>query len=187
MPTAGTASRATGVVAMVLLTAVVVLGILASRRGRVPGVPRFTALNLHQFLSLTAVVFLAAHILTAVAIPFAHVKVVAAVVPFVSSYQPVWLGLGAVSLDLTVALVVTSLLRRQIGRRAWRAVHWLAYVCWPTALAHSIGTSRDMRSGRLLDLAVGCILTVLAAAGWRLTGPLRLSGAPRKSARSPRN
>jgi sulfoxide reductase heme-binding subunit YedZ len=75
------------------------------------------------------------------------------------------------------ALIVTSLLRRHIGRRCWRAVHWLAYACWPVALAHSIGSSPGMRGGRLLDLAAACILAVLAATGWRLASALR--AAPR--------
>jgi len=71
------------------------------------------------------------------------------------------------------AIIVTSLLRRRIGRRPWRAVHWLAYVSWPVALAHSIGSSTDMRSGPLLDLAVVCTLAVLAATAWRVAGTLR--------------
>ena len=173
MPTLGTASLFTGVISMVLLTAVVVLGVLVNRQGRLPGLPRFAGLSLHRYLSLLAIGFLVVHILTAIADPFAGIGLAAAIIPFVSAYKPVWLGLGAVSFDLMAALIVTSLLRRHIGRRTWRAVHWLAYVCWPVALAHSIGSNADMRSGRLRDLAAACILAVLAAAGWRLAGTLR--------------
>jgi methionine sulfoxide reductase heme-binding subunit len=177
MPTLGTASLVTGVVSMVLLTAVVVLGVLVNRQGRLPGLPRFAGLSLHRYLSLLAVGFLAVHVVTAVADPFAGIRLAAAIVPLASASRPVWIGLGAASFDLMAALILTSLLRRHIGRRAWRAVHWLAYACWPAALAHSIGSSPDMRSGRLLDLTIGCILAVLAAAGWRLTAALR--GVPR--------
>jgi methionine sulfoxide reductase heme-binding subunit len=177
MPTLGTASLVTGVVSMVLLTAVVVLGVLVNRQGRLPGLPRFAGLSLHRYLSLLAIGFLAVHIVTAVADPFAGIRLAAAIVPLASASRPVWIGLGAASFDLMAALILTSLLRRHIGRRAWRAMHWLAYACWPAALAHSIGSSPDMRSGRLLDLTVGCILAVLAAAGWRLTAALR--GVPR--------
>jgi sulfoxide reductase heme-binding subunit YedZ len=67
-----------------------------------------------------------------------------------------------------VALVVTSLLRRRLGRRAFRATHWLAYACWPAAVAHSIGAGGGMRSGRLLDLAVACVVAPAAATAWRL-------------------
>ena len=57
-----------------------------------------------------------------------------AVVPFQTDYRPLWLGLGTVASDLLVALALTSLVRRRLGYRAWRGLHWLAYACWPVAL-----------------------------------------------------
>jgi methionine sulfoxide reductase heme-binding subunit len=61
------------------------------------------------------------------------------VVPFISGYQTFWLGLGVVAIELLLALVVTSLLRTRIGRRAWRTVHWACYACWPIAVIHGLG------------------------------------------------
>ena len=153
---------------MVLLSAVVVLGILLDRRVRLPGLPRFAGLSLHRYISLLAVGFLALHILTAVVGPY--IPVAAIVVPFISGS---WLGLGAVATDLLIAVVVTSLWRRHLSYRAWRLVHWLAYACWPAALAHSLGTGGGMRGGRLLDLAVVCAVAVVAAVCWRLAASLR--------------
>lgn len=176
MPTMGTASAATGVVSMVLLSAVVLLGILVDRRVRLPGRPRFAGVSLHRFLSLLAVAFVALHILTAVIAPYARIGLAAIVVPFASGYARGWLALGTVATDLLAALVATSLLRRHLRYRAWRAVHWLAYACWPTALAHSLGTGNGMRSGRLLYLAIACAAPVLAAAAWRLAASLRSAG-----------
>jgi sulfoxide reductase heme-binding subunit YedZ len=167
------ASRATGVVALVLLTAVVVLGVLTARQGRLPGLPGFAGLGLHRYLSLLAVAFIGVHVATAIADGYVSIAPAAAVIPFVSSYQPFWLGLGAVSADLMLAVIVTSLLRRHIGRRPWRLVHWLAYLCWPVALAHGIGSSTDLRAGPLLGLAAACTAAAAAAAGWRLTTALR--------------
>jgi predicted ferric reductase len=167
------ASRATGVVSMVLLTAVIVLGILVSRHGRLPGLPRFAGVGLHRYLSLLAVGFVAAHVLTAVADPFVSISLAATVVPFTAAYKPLWLGLGAVSIDLIAAIVVTSLLRHRIGRRPWRAVHWLAYASWPVALAHGVGSGTDLRGGPLLGLAAACALAVAFAVGWRLAAALR--------------
>ena len=60
------ASRATGVVALLLLTAVLVLGILVNRQGRLPGLPRFAVTSLHRNISLLAVAFVTVHVLTAV-------------------------------------------------------------------------------------------------------------------------
>ncbi len=173
MPTTGTVSAATGVIALVLLTAVAVLGILVNRRVRLPGLPRFASLSLHRFGSLLAVAFVTVHILTAVLGRYARIPLAAAIIPFASGYDSLWLGLGAVAFDLMVALIATSLLRRHIGHRAWRAVHWLAYGCWPAAMAHSIATGTGMRACRLLDLAVACILAVLAAGTWRVAATMR--------------
>jgi sulfoxide reductase heme-binding subunit YedZ len=167
------ASRATGVVSLLLLTAVVMLGVLVNRQGRVPGLPRFVVTGLHRSISLLAVAFLAVHVGTAIADPYVSIRLAAAVVPFVSAYEPFWLGLGAVSLDLIAALIVTSLVRAHISRRVWRSVHWLAYVAWPVALAHSIGSSTDMQRGLLLWLAVGCGIAVGAAVAWRVTRAAR--------------
>jgi predicted ferric reductase len=162
-------SRATGVVAIALLTAVIVLGIAVSRQGRLPGLPRFAGLHLHRYLSLLAVGFVAVHVLTAVADSYVSIRLAAVIIPFTSAYKPIWLGLGTVALDLIAALIVTSLLRHRIGRRTWRSVHWLAYLSWPVALAHGLGASRDMRSGPLLALTAVCTAAVLTAVGWRLT------------------
>ena len=157
------ASRATGVVSLLLLTGVVLLGMLVNRQGRLPGFPRFVVTGLHRNLSLLAVLFLAIHVLTAILDPFVTIGWVATVVPLASPYRPVWIGLGAVALDLMAALVLTSLARARIGRRAWRAVHWLAYACWPLSLAHSLGSSGDLRSGPLLWLSAACAAAVAAA------------------------
>ena len=167
------ASRATGVVALVLLTLVLVLGVAVNRQGRLPGLPRFAATSLHRSVALLAVTFVAVHVGTAIADPFVSIGIAAAVVPFVSPYQPFWLGVGAVSVDLMLALIVTSLLRTRIGRRAWRGVHWLAYACWPAAAAHSIASGTDLRHGWLLDLGAGCVAATAAALAWRRRRTLR--------------
>lgn len=178
------ASRATGVVALVLLTIVVLLGIGVNRRGRLPGLPRFAITGLHRSLSLLAVAFIAIHVVAAVADPYVTIGIAAAVIPFSSPYKPLWIGLGAISFDLIIALIVTSLARARIGRRTWRAVHWLAYACWPVALLHSIGSSTDLRAGWLLVLAIGCTATVLAATCWRVGTALTAPGRAQRAARA---
>ena len=162
------ASRATGITSLVLLSAVVLLGILVNRQGRLPGLPGFAVTGLHRNLSLIAVVFVAVHVVSAVADRYVSISLAAAVIPFVSSYEPFWLGLGAVSLDLLAAVIVTSLVRSRIPRRAWRAVHWLSYGMYPVAVVHSIGSSTDLRSGWLLAVTVSCVAAVAGAAVFRL-------------------
>lgn len=163
-------SRGTGVVSLGLLTIVVVLGVLTRGNVRAPVLPRFVVSTLHRNAALMAVGFLGVHILTAVADPYAPIRLVDAVVPFISAYRPVWLGLGALALDLLAAIVLTSLLRRRIGPRSWRAVHLLAYAAWPVALVHGLGTGTDTRQSWMLTLTLASVAAVVVAVLWRAVG-----------------
>ncbi len=167
------ASRATGVVTLLLLTGVVLLGILVNRQGRLPGLPGFAVTGLHRNVSLLAVAFLAVHVLTAIADPYVTIGLAAVVLPFASAYKAFWLGLGAVSLDLVAALILTSLARAWMPRGAWRGFHWLAYAAWPLAILHSLGSSTDARSGPVLALVAGCVLATAVALAWRLSHAAR--------------
>jgi methionine sulfoxide reductase heme-binding subunit len=169
-------SRATGVVTLVLLTAVVILGMLVNRQGRLPGLPRFAVTGLHRNISLLSVIFLAIHVVTAIADPYVTIGWAATVIPFTSPYEPFWLGLGALSLDLMAALILTSLVRGRISRRVWRGIHWLAYAAWPLAVVHSVGSSADMRSGALLGVLAAC-----AAAAWRVSRAARQTPRARRA------
>lgn len=167
------ASRATGVVCLVLFTAVTLLGILVNRQGRLPGLPRFAVTGLHRSLSLVGLVFLVIHVLTAVADSYVSIRLAAAIIPFTPGYESLQMGLGAVALDLIAALIVTSLLRARIGRRLWRGVHWLAYAAFPVSVLHSITSAADLRTGYLLGLTIGCVLSVVAATGYRIAAARR--------------
>jgi sulfoxide reductase heme-binding subunit YedZ len=167
------ASRATGVVALLLFTAVLVLGLMVTRKGRLPGLPGFAVTSLHRNLSLLGLAFVTVHVLTAVLDGYVSIPLAAAVIPFASGYERFWLGLAAVALDLIIALILTSLLRGRLPRRWWRPVHLLAYLSWPVAFAHCLGAGTDLRRGGLLDVALGCALLVLAATTWRLAAAAR--------------
>lgn len=164
------ASRATGVICLLLLSLVAVLGILVNRKGRLPGLPGFAVTGLHRNLSLLTVVFLGTHIGTAILDGYADIPWLSAIVPFTSSYERLWIGLGTVAIDLVAAVIVTSLLRFRLTSSVWRAVHWLSYVAYPVTVVHSIGASNDLRSGWLLALTVATVLAVVAAVGYRVNG-----------------
>jgi sulfoxide reductase heme-binding subunit YedZ len=160
--------RGTGVVSLVLLTVVMVLGI-GSRSGRPAfGLPRFAVVALHRSASMLSVAFLLIHVVTLWLDPQAELKLVDFLLPFDASYRPLWMGLGTLGLDLMAAVFVTSLLRQRIGVRVWRAVHWLAYLSWPVALGHTLGTGTDRTTWWLITLSGLCIAAVGAAVVWRL-------------------
>lgn len=174
-------TRSTGTVALLLLTFAVALGVVDVRRWSSPRWPRFVVDSLHRNVSLLAIAFLALHILTSVLDSFAPISLLDAFVPFAGAYRPFWLGLGAVALDLLLAVTITSLLRQRIGFSRWRAIHWLTYASWPIALLHGLGTGSDVKATWLLGLSVLCLVVVLAAvlarvaSGW--PERLRLCGA----------
>jgi hypothetical protein len=160
-------TRSTGAVSLLLLTASVVLGVINVNRWNHPLWPRFVVDALHRNVSLLAVVFVVVHVFTSVLDSFAPIGVADAVLPFIGSYRPFWLGLGAIAFDLLIAVTITSMLRQRLGYRAWRLTHWLAYACWPIALLHTFGTGSDVKSSWLLALSAACVLGVLAAVAVR--------------------
>jgi predicted ferric reductase len=162
------ATRGAGVVSMLLFTAVVVLGVITTMRWQTDRWPRFLTVELHRTISLLSVVFLGVHILTAILDPFTNLGLAAALVPFASSYRPLYVGLGVLSIYLGGAVLVTSLLRERVGLRLWRAVHWLAYACWPLALIHSIGSGSDATATWMLAVDAVCVVPVAVAVAWRL-------------------
>jgi sulfoxide reductase heme-binding subunit YedZ len=163
-------TRGAGVVSLLLLTTVFVLGVAGATRWRSVRWPRFVVAGLHRNLTLLALVFIAIHVITTVTDGYAPISLVSAVLPFTSSYRPIWLGLGAVAFDLLIALTATSLLRMRIGYRTWRGLHWFAYASWPIALVHALGTGSDARMSWLQLVAVVCVAAVAAAVLWRVGG-----------------
>jgi DMSO/TMAO reductase YedYZ heme-binding membrane subunit len=161
-------TRATGLVALVLLTAGMCAGLLTSVRFEAPSWPRFVTLALHRNLSLLALAFTVLHVLTSVLDSFVSIPLADAFIPFIGSYRPFWLGLGAVSFDLMLALIITSLLRARMSLRTWRLVHWSAYACWPVAVVHGLGTGTDTPVSWVLALTVLCLLPVAVLTLWRL-------------------
>jgi sulfoxide reductase heme-binding subunit YedZ len=157
------ATRGTGVISLVLLTAVVWLGVAGVRRFRTDRWPRFLVVGLHRNLTLLTLAFLGAHVATTVLDAYTPIGPKDALIPFASSYRPLWLGLGAIAFDLLLALTITSLARARVGVRAWRLLHWLAYASWPVALVHALGTGSDARVRWLQALAAAAVLAVVAA------------------------
>jgi methionine sulfoxide reductase heme-binding subunit len=185
--------RSSGFVAFGLLTITVALGVANVARWERGRWTRAVAALVHRNASLLATVFLAIHVVTAVTDKYVSIPTLAAIVPGMSGYDPLWVGLGALSLDLVAALVVTSVLRERVGRRTWRAVHWVAYLAWPAALVHAIGagsgsgvdtgqwwsTAIYISAGFVFALAIAVRLAQRAGATRRAPGHPRLGAARR--------
>ncbi len=161
-------SRGSGIVLLVLFTAVMALG-TATRLGWAPRRwPRFVTAELHRALALFAVALLGLHVVTALADPYVSIGWAAAVLPFLSPYRTVAVGLGTLAVDLGAAVLLTSVLRHRLGLRAWRAVHWLAYLAWPAAFGHALSAGGDLRTRWVAAVIWGsAAVTVVAVAARR--------------------
>ena len=161
-------SRATGIASIVLLTTVLVLGLVVGSR-RPPSATRAAVvMGLHRSLSLGLVAFVLVHVTTAIAETYVSIDLISAVVPFTSSYQRVWVGLGTTAFDLLIAVVVTSVSRHRMPESWWRAVHWTAYLLWPITVVHAfvLGTANELG---LRLVTVACGLVGVVALLWRAT------------------
>jgi predicted ferric reductase len=166
-------------VSLLLSTAVVCLGLITAMRWQGPGWPRFLTVALHRQVALLSVVFVAVHVVAAVFDPFASLGVLAAVVPLASSYRPIPVALGVISLYLLIAVIITSLLRDRIGLRLWRTVHWAAYAAWPMAVVHSLYAGSDAFAPWMIAIVGGCVAAVLVALVMRiLSGGSVRAGLP---------
>ena len=162
-------SRATGAVSLVLFTVTLVLGILTAARHGSAALPRAAVLRLHRSVSITAMAFLAIHIVTAIADGYVALSYWDVIVPFAAAWDPFWVGLGSVAVDLMLAIGITSALRGHLSPFAWKAVHLSAYAMWPIAVLHGIGTGGgDGTSTWMVTVDIVCVAAVLGALVVRL-------------------
>ena len=161
-------TRSSGLVAFALLSATMMIGIVAAVGWTTRRWPRFLSQDVHRNLSLLALVFLGVHIVSTVVDGYVPIGWLDVVLPFRSPYRPLYTGLGALAFDLLLAVMITSGLRHRIGFASWRFVHWLAYLCWPVALVHGLGTGSDTQLPLVLAGEALCAAGVLGAVAWRL-------------------
>jgi len=160
--------RATGLVAWLLVTLAVVWGLLLSLRqipaSRRSGLPRPAwMLDLHRFLGGLALVFTGVHVLAIMADSYVQFGLVEVLVPFTSTWHPAAVAWGIVGFYLLVAVEVTSLLRRRLSKRLWRATHFLSFPLFALTTVHALaaGTDRATLPLRLGIIAAAVAVTVL--------------------------
>jgi DMSO/TMAO reductase YedYZ heme-binding membrane subunit len=175
-------TRATGIVALVLLTVSVVMGVVASVGWATERWPRFLSQSVHRNVSLFCISFVALHVVTTVSDGYVPIGYASAFLPFLTPYRPIWIGLGALGFDLLLVVLVTSALRHRIGYSSWRFVHWLAYLCWPIAVFHSLGSGSDASLPLVLAIDAVCGSAVLAAVASRLATSRTFPVGPRAAA-----
>ncbi|MEA2478230.1 MAG: methionine sulfoxide reductase heme-binding subunit [Thermoleophilaceae bacterium] len=175
------ASRASGIVAILLLTTSVLLGLtLSTRVMRGPGLPRWLAVA-HEQAALAGLVAIGLHGVTLLGDPFLRPGLDGIAVPFAIAYKPVWVALGIVGGYVAAALGLSFYMRRRIGVQRWRKAHRFTIVAYGLSVAHTLGAGTDAGwLGYVVLAPAGPILVLFAQ---RMIATRR--AAPGAAARSP--
>jgi sulfoxide reductase heme-binding subunit YedZ len=152
-------SRAAGGAAMLLASASVTVGLMMSSKRKTPGKRDFRAI--HEALSLSTLAMVALHGLALLGDAWLSPGLTGIAIPFVSTYRPLWTGVGIVAGYGLAGLGLTYYLRDRIGAARWRRLHRLTALFWLLAVGHSIGAGSDAEE--VWFLALGA-LTVIPAA-----------------------
>lgn len=162
------AARAGGIVAYVLLSAVVIVGLSLSSKRNLPRWPRFAVEDVHRFGGLLTGTFIAIHVATIAIDAYLPFSLLSLVVPFVSTYRPLWVGTGIIATELLIAIAITNRIRAQIPHRTWRRVHYLNFAVWTGATVHAVGAGTDRRTPWLLGIEIVAVGAVAGLTAWRV-------------------
>ena len=171
------AARAAGVVAYVLLTIVVSFGLTMSSRRRLERWPRFALEEVHRFGGILVGTFIAIHVVTIAIDSYLRFSLPAILVPFASSYRPLWVALGIVAAELLLALAITNRFRDRLPYARWRAFHYANFAVWTAATVHGLASGTDRSSVWLMPLTAVCagVVVTLTAQRVRLSAPRALA------------
>jgi methionine sulfoxide reductase heme-binding subunit len=166
-PTFWILARATGLTAYVLLTLSVLAGLVVKSRpfGRAVRIAPVT--DTHRFLSTLALGAVALHGIALTLDRTVHLTPGALVAPGLSSYRPIATGLGVVAAELALLIVVSFPLRKRIGTRTWRKLHWATYAVFVLVTAHGLAAGTDSSRPWASALYLGAVFAVATATGWR--------------------
>jgi methionine sulfoxide reductase heme-binding subunit len=177
-------ARSAGLVAWTLLTASVLWGLGLSTRARAFGHRPRPAwmLDLHRWLGGLATIFVGVHVLAILADSYVHFTLLSVLVPFASQWRPSAVAWGVVGMYLLLAVELTSLARRRLPKRAWRAVHFASFPLFLTATVHAFTAGTDASSWAFVTVATTAVLAVAALTAKRIADASRVD-APGARAR----
>jgi sulfoxide reductase heme-binding subunit YedZ len=170
-PTFWILDRTRGLLAYCLLTAAMLAGLVLKARPFGRAIRPAVVTDLHRFLALLGLGAIALHGTALVLDDAVEIRPAALVVPGLVPYRPVWAALGVLAGELLVLVYASFSLRRRIGNRAWRRLHWLAYLVFALATCHGLAAGSDSDRAWALALYGAATGAVAAAAAWRALLP----------------
>ena len=177
-PTFWIAARASGLTAYVLITCSMLAGLVLKSRPLGTRVKPAAVTDLHRFLALLSLVAVAVHGVALLNDTSVRIDVLGLLVPGRIGYRPLWTGAGVVAAELALAIYVSFPLRKRIGVRTWRRLHWLTYGVFVAATLHGLLAGSDSGAHWARMLYLGALGSVVFATAWRaLVPPSRRAAA----------
>ena len=173
-------TRAAGIIAYLLLWLSTIWGLAVASKIFDPLLQRAFTYDMHQFISLLAMGFVALHVVVLVGdkyLPFSWAQVL---VPFIAPYRPIWVGVGQIALYLTILVTVTFYIRRWIGQKTFRAIHLASFLSFGGSALHGLtaGTDSPLTTVQLM-YALTTLSVVFMTVYWYLITRYRPAPAPR--------
>jgi methionine sulfoxide reductase heme-binding subunit len=176
------ASRASGLVALALITLSVTIGLaMAGRVSREPRLRR-ALLSVHEHAALGGLIAIAVHGITLLGDRWLHPGPVGIAVPFAMDHEPLWTGLGILAGYLAAALGPSFYARRRIGAKRWRRLHKATILVYVLAVAHTLGTGSDAGTPWLRAQLVLTGAPILFLFAMRVLPAPKPTAAPRRAA-----
>jgi len=156
-------TRASGIVAYLLLWFSMVLGLAVTSKYLDQLLERVFTYDFHQFISLLSIAFIAVHIIVLLFDRYLPYSIWQILVPFISPYRPFWVGMGVIGFYLIILVTVTFYMRNKIGGKAFRLIHVLSLAGYLGATLHGIyaGTDSTLLSMQLLYKGTGLVVIFL--------------------------
>jgi methionine sulfoxide reductase heme-binding subunit len=165
-PTFWILARASGLTAYALVTASLLAGIvLKSRPFR--SLKPAAVTDTHRFLALLGLGAIALHGLTLLFDRTVHLTAAALLLPGASPYRPLPVGIGVLAAELMLVVYVSFALRRRIGTRNWRRLHWATYAIFAATTVHGLAAGTDSGQPWALAVYLAAVGAVAGAAAWR--------------------
>ena len=153
-------ARSAGVVAYLALWGSVAWGLLVTNKVLDGTLKPLVTFELHQFLSILALALGGFHAFILLGDRYIQFGVAELLIPFKSTYEPVWVGVGVLSFYLTAILVISFYVKKRIGHKAWRWLHYASALVWVMATFHGLMAGSDSATPVMRALYVFTTLSV---------------------------
>ncbi len=154
-------TRAAGLMAYLLLWFSTAWGLAVSSKVLDYFLHRPFTYDLHQFISLLAIGFILLHVVVLLGDKYLPFSVAEILIPFLSPYRPVWVGIGVIGFYLTLLVSVTFYIRKYIGAKTFRVIHLLSFLAYIGATVHGIFAGTDSPLWTTQAMYAGTALVVV--------------------------